>query len=395
MQILSPEECPARTASGAVDSRDALQLLIWPAERRSDALTHWRELELVLPEVPLACSAVWTETWLEHYGDLVPHRFAIAFRNGRIAAACLLTEGVRQKAGPIPLRTLHLGTAGEPDADSVCVEYNGLIVRERCRHEFIRSLLRHVECDRRWDEFRLDGFSAAEACELVDFLPRADVRTAQSRYADLKAARETGEDAISAIGYSTRKTLRKNLRAYGDLQTEWAGNLEQACSIFDDMVRLHQARWNEEGKPGSYASERFRAFHEALIRTLLPLGKVGLFRVTHAGEVIGCVELFIDRNRALCYQGGSAPYDGKRSPGLVVDYLCMEECLLRGFDAYDFLAGEMHHKQRLTNAANELVWVRSRRPRLKHFVIDVLKAGRQRVRRWREQPNADAEAADV
>jgi CelD/BcsL family acetyltransferase involved in cellulose biosynthesis len=311
---------------------------------------------------------------LEHFGDLVPHRFAVGRTEcGRVYGICLLTEGIGRSDGPFAVKSVHLGTAGEPDGDSVCLEWNCLLAEQIYRINFAQQLCLTLAGEQQWDEVCLDGFAKADAGELLAVRgldrTRLHVREIESFYFDLCAAREAGSDALSALGYATRKNIRKNLKAYGALRTEWAESVAAAESIFDDLVRLHQARWNAVGKPGSYASRRFLEFHRSLIPRLVPQGQMGLFRVTAGEEIVGCVQVLIDRNRALCYQGGSAPYTDKLSPGVIVDYLCIEECLRRGFDAYDFLGGDAHHKQKLSTNSHAVVWVSERRPRWKFAAV--------------------------
>ena len=53
------------------------RLRLVPGHLRADVASIWRRLEQSAPERPLACSWDWTETWLDHYGATVPHRFAI------------------------------------------------------------------------------------------------------------------------------------------------------------------------------------------------------------------------------------------------------------------------------------------------------------------------------
>ena len=80
----------------------------------------------------------------------------------------------------------------------------------------------------------------------------------------------------------------------------------------------------------------------------------------------------------MLYQCGWVRAYGKHSPGVVVDYLAMCECLERGYDAYDFLAYESQHKRHLSNACHNLIWARKRNPSLK---FTVLNKGRQ-LKRW-------------
>lgn len=358
-------------------SSGILSLHLRERDQTQDCLQIWQTLEAQFEDVPLMCSSVWTSTWIEQYGDLVPYSFVVASRDQIPCGICLLTEGVEQFDGPLPIKTLHLGTAGEPAADSVCVEYNSLLIQPADQSAFMKALLELLSDHPTWDSLHFDGFDSIELENWDLSFPEISVRKIESRYFDLQLIRDEEREVISGFGYSTRKNLRKNMKTYGNLTTEWAETIEQAESIFSDLVTLHQTRWQKEGQPGSYASERFTRFHEALIQKLIPTGQMGLFRVKIDDAVIGCVQVLIDRNRVLCYQGGSAEYQGKLSPGVITDYLCIEECFQRGFDAYDFLAGNSHHKQKMSTHHSYLTWAQIQRPRWKFTALNALRKIKQ------------------
>ena len=362
--------------TGSVSS-GILSLHLRERDQTQDCLQIWQTLEAQFEDVPLMCSSVWTSTWIEQYGDLVPYSFVVASRDQIPCGICLLTEGVEQFDGPLPIKTLHLGTAGEPAADSVCVEYNSLLIQPADQSAFMKALLELLSDHPTWDSLHFDGFDSIELENWDLSFPEISVRKIESRYFDLQLIRDEEREVISGFGYSTRKNLRKNMKTYGNLTTEWAETIEQAESIFSDLVTLHQTRWQKEGQPGSYASERFTRFHETLIQKLIPTGQMGLFRVKIDDAVIGCVQVLIDRNRVLCYQGGSAEYQGKLSPGVITDYLCIEECFQRGFDAYDFLAGNSHHKQKMSTHHSYLTWAQIQRPRWKFTSLNALRKIKQ------------------
>lgn len=383
MTTIHCQDQHATTQSDVSSNKDTTQqltIIIHDCKQTDYCLKLWSSLETQFEHVPLMCSHVWTSTWIEHYQDLVPYSFVVASKDNIPCGICLLVEGVDQHDGPLSLKTQHLGTAGEPAADSVCVEYNALLVQPEDQHIFITELLSTLSKNDVWDSMQFDGF-ASEELEPWG-LPEQEItiHKVESHYFDLKQIRDEEREVISGFGYSTRKNLRKNMKSYGNLTTEWAENIEQAHSIFTDLVTLHQTRWQKEGLPGSYASERFTNFHKALIEKLIPTGQMGLFRVKIEGKVIGCVQVLVDRNRILCYQGGSAEYKGKLSPGVITDYLCIEECFKRDFDAYDFLAGNSHHKQKMSTTHRYLTWAQIKRPRWKFTALNALRKIKQTLK---------------
>ncbi len=359
-----------------------LRLVLLGSTDRVAAMVHWRKIEAALSNRRLMCSSIWTETWLNHYGALVPHRFAVAHRNGIACGMALLTCGVQQHDGPLQMSTWHVGTAGEPDADSVCIEYNSLLVRDVDRTEFFRQLLAWINTQSDCDQTHLDGFAFDEVVSLLKGNPQALVTRRPSPYFDLRAAREANVEPIELLGRSTRYTLRRSMRQLGQPTGEWAASAERAEEMLHRMIERHQARWIALGEPGSYASRRFREFHLELVHRLVPIGAMGMYRVTSPTGILGCAQVFIDDNRVLLYQSGWSPRPGNVSPGLVVDYLCLAECQRRGLDQFDFMAGESDYKRHLSTHEAELAWVVWRQPRLKHVVLASLRTVKQLLKRF-------------
>ncbi len=366
--LTPPEQTTLSTASDV-----AIRLKVVSASSQAEALLLWRKLELDLSNQRLTSSSLWTETWLTHFGETVSYRFAIGLRDGVACGIALLTEGVGQSAGPFRLKTCHVGTAGELDSDSVCVEYNSLLCDPADYPEFAQLIWDWIQRQTRCDELRLDGFDTPSIEMFVAQHPDAEVDRKPSYFVDLKSVRENGEEPIMRFGSQTRSKIRRTLRDLGDAKGEWAESVTRAEELFHQMTRLHQAHWTACGYPGVYASRRFTDFHLDLLHRAVPSGKMGLFAVTAGNRLIGCCQILVDRQRVLHYQCGRAPATGSISNGVALDYLCICESLRRGYDAVDFLAGETEHKRRLSTDRAELAWVTWRRPTLKNHAIDALR----------------------
>lgn len=344
-----------------------LTVRLVPSSAIAEIAPRWQALERSLPNPGLACGWTWTETWLAHFGDLVPHRFALGERNGELRGVALVTQGVRQKRGPVPVKTVHIGTAGEPAEDSVCVESNRLLVAPEHRDAFARGIFAAVDAGGpKWEEFLLDGFAPDDAAPFLDQDASFFVRREPCPTADLAAIRANGGDVIAALGKSTRASIRRGIRGFGAVTTEWSETPEQATAILDELVELHQRRWTEAGKPGVFASRRFGGFHRELIPRLQAQGKAFLFRARGEGGTIGCLYGFIEDGRVLFYQSGFGRFeDSKLSPGLVTHALCMQECLERGLREYDFLMGDMRYKRELSTTERQLIWAVASRKSIK------------------------------
>lgn len=366
------------TASGDTgsDSRalqdSGLTIDVLHAGDHRDALGIWRTFEETLNDVPLMCSADWTAAWLQAFGDVIPHWFVIGrdSQTGAPAGICLITRGVAQKDGPVPVRSLHLGTAGEPDEDSVCVEYNDVLTAPAFRSQFCARLREFLNTRPGADQWNLDGVTE----DLAAAFDRPDApllrRQETTYWFDLAAARRRNRTVLEDLRSATRRKIRRAREAAGELTVEWSDSLPVAIDIFEELMDLHQAHWNAQGKPGCYSSRRFTAFHEALITHLIPRNQMAFVRVRAEGQTLGCVQLLLDRNRALVYQCGRTSRSDVSSPGVLTDYLAMEECLARGIDAYDFLPVATQHKRHLSNSSRSIIWARKRHRRLRFVLLD-------------------------
>lgn len=349
---------------------------------RGEALSLWKSLEQSLGPVAVTCTAAWTESWLNHFGEVVPHKFGLVWRGEQLRSVFLLCQDVADRQSLMPFNTWHLGTAGELDCDSVCVEYNDWPCFPEDREDVLELLVSAPTRGLGGDRFILDGFASVDLPDSVASERGWRLTRKIANYCDLRTVRESRRELISVFGDSTRKGIRQNLRDCGPVEVEWTDTAAAAHAVLDDLITLHQQRWTAEGKPGCYASRRFTALHRELIDRLVPAGLMTIVSVKANGVTIGCSQVLLDRGRALVYQGGRIANTGKKSPGLITDYLCMLECLNRGYDAYDFLAGDSIHKRRLSTHATPLVWAEYRWPGWRLPLYDALRSWKRTAKRW-------------
>ncbi len=339
----------------------------------------WEELEQQA-SAPLTSSWRWTETWLEHFGDLIDHRFAVGEESGSPAGIALVCRGLGQRRAGLPVRTLHLGTAGEPSRDSIFVERNGLLAVREHRHAFANALLRSLVTERRWDELMLDGFTEEHANLLLPLAP-FEARQEASRTFDLRAADAADGEVLRLLSAKTRASVRRSSKRLNVVAAEWAGDPVEALEFLDELIALHQQRWESRGQPGVFASPRFTAFHRALVPRLAATGEVCLFRIRDERSTLSCLYGFIDDDRLMTYQHGTPIQAGQRaSPGMVTEVLCMQACYDRGLAVYDHLAGDSEFKRSLSTGAETLVWASARRGRLRWAAVD----GARRIGRLRQ-----------
>jgi hypothetical protein len=331
------------------------------ATQRAEAESIWIELETRISDAGIACSWDWTGTWLDHYGEVVPHRFALAESDGVPCGIALITQPEPASLGRLRPPTIALGTTGEPTGSSVFVERNQLLVSSEGRPAFAMDLMSELERDRHWQRLRFDGMTLMDARLLLEGRVRVSWHTEECPVADLRASDQ--DDVLAGLPTSKRQRVRRALRHLGELETQWAQSLAEANSMLDELIDLHTARWQADAKPGAFASPRFTAFHRQLIARLLPTGRAALFRIRREGETIGCLYGLIENGRLLFYQGGLRRFeDNRMRVGIAAHALFMQACRDRGLSEYDFLAPAARYKSDLTTTSEKLVWAELERP---------------------------------
>jgi CelD/BcsL family acetyltransferase involved in cellulose biosynthesis len=350
----------------------------------------WAALEPRVPERRLMCSWAWVATWLEHYGDLLPHRVAIGWDGDRVAGLALVAEETRRR-GPVRLRVLHVGATGEPANETVYGCYNGLLAAPADRPAFARVLVRALRAERRWDEIALDRLAPDAAEPLLAALEGAVTSAKQAPTTDLAAARASGGDVLATLRSRTRQQVRRGLRELGDVSVEVAENVAAAEEVLAELVELHQRRWVEAGERGAFASPRVGGFYRALAGRLVPQGEAMLVRVRCEAGTVGCVYNLIEGRRALSYLQGFMPAPApKVKPGFVTHALCMQACLDRGLDAYDLLPEPAGWKRELTTTMSSVLSARLGRRGPKGLLVG---AGRRARRSLRDDVGTPARGA--
>ncbi len=343
----------------------------WP-----DIAPIWSELAQTTPCASFFLTREWTETWLEVFGRELATSVLVVEEGKQPVAVCLLVKS-RRWAGVLPMDRVSLNATGEPAADSTYIEWNNLLCRPGYEEAAVQRVAAHLR-DEEWDEFALNGFTPGAAYEafkraLADC--RIEERLAPSYHVDLAELRRTGRPWESTLGHSSKKHLRQNLRRvsqFGALRLEAASDTDDALDKFTELAELGRKRWTGRSSYVVFSSPRFRAFHRNLIRRCVDRGLVQLLRLTAGERTVGLVYHLVYGNKVYLYQTGyDYALDRRISPGVVTLSQVLGWCLERGYEDYDFLAGESQHKRSFATGARAMVWTVFRRPGVKARIFDL------------------------
>jgi CelD/BcsL family acetyltransferase involved in cellulose biosynthesis len=337
----------------------------WP-----EIAEEWRALHAVSPEASAFTSAAWTSAWFQVFGPILKPKIYTLTSNGAVRAAWILVRRTDPWHG-VPLRRVYFGTAGEDEADSPCIEHNGLVCQPDFRDEALRAI-QTTFAESRWDELMLHGVTPGFA-EALSAGRQTAMRVAPVYGVDLELVTQTGKPYLESLSYNTRKQIRRSRRFYekrGPLSVDVAQTPDEGLTMLDQLAVLHQAAWQEKGKPGVFSSKIFCDFHRYLISN--HFDSVQLVRVRAGETEVGLLYSLVSNGVAYTYQSGFQYEESNDArPGMVVTSLAIEYGLDHGIHYFDLTAGESQYKRSLSTSRRELAWASARSGTL-----------RARLRQW-------------
>jgi hypothetical protein len=340
--------------------------------------TQWPQLVAVWSALAGACEHASfflmpeaVGAWLHVFGpQLEPSILLFRDAEQTVVGAAILVRRTARK-GPFAIRRVHLNTAGEDDADSACVEFNGLVCRPGYEYPVARALRAHID-QQPWDELAAPGFldgTSLRALRAAFADAHAVTRTTRSYYVSLAEVRESGKDYVDLLAARERTRYRQNVRLYsaiGELALDEATTSAESLEFLTELARLHQKTWQSRGETGSFASPLFSDYHRTLIERCFPLGWIQLLRMRAGATTIGYQYSFLFGGRSYFYQCGY-DYDlgEKSAPGVIMHTFAIRQAAERGLIDYDFMAGDVEYKRRLATASRDMHWISWRAPSLK------------------------------
>jgi hypothetical protein len=274
-----------------------------------------------------------------------------------------------------------MNATGVASRDELCIEHNAILGRGY-------SLARLVDLmPPSWDELYLPGVDQAAFSDhdVPDGYRVRVTRTSPSPYVDLAKVRAAG-DYLSLLSSNTRSQIRRAGRRVGACELQVAATVDDALAIYDELVTLHTASWQDRGEPGVFADPWFRQFHRRLIQQRFAHGEIQLLRLRGKDGTIGCLYNLVANGRVLFYQSGLATFeDAVIKPGYLCHAAAIAHCAAAGLEIYDFLGGSSRYKASLATDSTELVWLCVQRARLRFALEDRIRGWKQAAVRLRKE----------
>lgn len=196
---------------------------------------------------------------------------------------------------------------------------------------------------------------------LLAELTSAGFRAASNKKHDHLMVRldDTWQGFISGLSKNRRSHIRRSLKkiSEGDhkiFRIEDLTNEHDVSRHFDELVQLHQERWNRIGFLGAFAGKINYSFQKEVNERFLRKGWLQLRRLTPLDEPDRTVAIDLNYKYKKRLYGIYCAVDEQsahfcKGPGSTLLYATLKEGSENGCKLYDFLSGKESYKQSVSN----------------------------------------------
>lgn len=320
--------------------------LVIEEARGVDALEALRdEWQALFAETnaPPFLSWAWMTAWHAAFGQHLTPRIFCAREAGRLVGLLALGEGEQRMLG---LRLRRLAFLGEGEGGADYLDVLTLPGRER---EVAEAICCHLSCKSSFDVIELHAM-AADSPSLPIFAQRFNQAGCSRRFLPGEVCpqielADTWDEVLKASHRATNFKRRLSyLRKLDGFERRVMTAPEEARAAFDRFLFLHEQRWAAQGGSDAMGRQVVRNFHRDAVERLAREGLLRFEELWIEGECRASLYSMECGGRFYYYQTGCDQEWTKRSVGLVLLGLSIEDAVQRGLKVYDLLRGSETYK---------------------------------------------------
>ncbi|MBN1600310.1 MAG: GNAT family N-acetyltransferase [Chitinispirillaceae bacterium] len=265
--------------------------------------------------------------------------------------------------GPFYVRTLYFLGTQSPGPGEVCPNYMDFIytrgeeqfIVEKFLSEIVKSNICDELCFSRMN-YRSPIFKILQNVSVKHKLLALTDDVFECPVAKLPTSwDEYIQSLSSSMRYKIRREQRK-LQLSQNTVFSQPINETEAARYFEELIQLHQKRWNDRNQRGSFANEQFTAFHKRMIQSMFKKEQLALTILFENNEAKAAVYNIRYKNKIYFYQSGVLTGSGLPAFGYLIHSYCIEDAIKNSLDEYDFLLeGRLDaYKRNFTNTQRQI-----------------------------------------
>ncbi|KZZ35579.1 MULTISPECIES: GNAT family N-acetyltransferase [unclassified Oleiphilus] len=367
---------------------------------KAEALLKWKEL-LPYCQHNFFQSIPWVETWLEALPNQHPVYLVSCSVNGTPLSGMIISFNKTVRLHIVHSDGLYLNNTGDTHLDELTTEYNQILVNRTLskanQNDVIKGLLAHLDKIANWNEVFLPALASETRDNLISLPPLLNtrlklVKTTKSYFVDLDKIRESDLDYLKLLSSNKRSQIKRSISGYqqsSNIEVQEAESTGQAITMLEELAELHQIEWTKRGKAGAFSNTFFFNFHRKLITDYFDSDYIQVLKIHTKDNIIGYLYNFLYQGEVLFYQCGFNYTDiNKLKPGLTSHYFAILLNAKKGYNKYDFLAGESQYKSSLATESNNLSWILLQKNH-KRFIIENLLRSINKLRKKNQHTKND------
>lgn len=312
----------------------------------------WDELLEQIPTASIFNTWEWLAPWWRAFGqDRKLLVLSFTDSSGRLVGLAPLSLHHRKVAPGLRLRVLELMGDGSGDSDNL-----DLLAKPGQERVFIQATIEELGAVRmqgwEWDlaEFNTMPAESKAGRHLVETLmvskwPHA-VR--QQKCAAVNFP-ESWESLLQQLSKSERHTLVRRMRRLEErykVRCFKCTHQEELPYHLEELMRLHQKRWEQQGQPGTFALPARRHFYSEMAAALLSRGRLELWLLELDRRIVAAEFNFRYGHTVYALQDGFDPDYYADSVGSLLRAYVFQHLMAVGVRRFDFLVGAGYHKTR-------------------------------------------------
>jgi CelD/BcsL family acetyltransferase involved in cellulose biosynthesis len=292
----------------------------------------------------------WLRTWWDYFGDESFAYFVVARDDAGKVVGILPMHTSRKRPGV--LRFVGQGEACSDGLSVLCDSANAEAIGREIGH-WLTDQANAPE--NRWTSLDLDGVVSGDRAMigltqgLAEGGAWIDI---QSRmHAWFKATTGSLEEHLTQLGRSRRRAARwliKTLEQDPTLTITVASSASELRADLNTMIELHQRRWTEVGKAGSFANPLFRDFtHDSAFEFLMQ-GRLRMCSLKRNDCIIaGAMQLIAGDDSLAIYSTGVDMQFADIEPGNLLNMHTLQYAYRHSLPGVDYLRGDEPYKAQL------------------------------------------------
>ncbi len=328
----------AELTVSVVDSFEALRSL------RDD----WDGLIDASRSPSICLSWEWLHTWWEVFFDCgVGLQVLLVHEGDRVVGLAPFFLQKHRAFGFLPVRTLRFLGTGEPEREEVASEYLDIVALRGWEEHVVKAVWAHLRDQRSWDQLVCNDV-LEDSLVMTMLYPSAvgDRHRVSDEEVGIRYSVDlppTWDAYLATLDKGSAKRLaykRRKLERAGRVVERTVETPQEFERGFDELVRLHTARWTSRGAQGVFASSRFTAYHKRLALALLPRGILKMRLLSLDDVNVAVLYNFRYHGTEYFYQGGfDVANAAKYSPGLLAHVYAIVDAIQCRLQRYDFMKG--------------------------------------------------------